>query len=290
MFLKELLINTIPGDEALARLRDNSLSIAQNLGQSANELVEGGFLDEDDVADLQSLAELEDEGFTDPRLENQLSDERARLEQDLRRQGASPATRAQALSEFDRRSEESRFTRAEELRSGRFQRTSGRIQLRSGLRQSNLQRALSGFGATQSAIDQARAGITQAGGLAQARFQGTGAASQLRSGLRQERLGAFQSLGQFDFSGRVQEFLRRGEIGPGSLPGTQGLSRGPSSQLVDKNQFSRLSNEDLLNRARSLQQGPGSPQQSPSGLPQGNRRQRQDLQSLFAEIGRRGIG
>jgi len=231
-------------------LRDSNIRLAQSLGQDAQSLIDNGFLDADDVDDLQFLADLESQDFTDPRLENQLNDERARLEQDLRRQGASAAVRAQALANFDRTAEESRFTRAEELRTGAFQRTAGRIDIRSGLRQSNLQRSLAGFNAGLTSIDSARAGIDQLGQINAAAFQGAITGQAVRGQLRDARFNQFAQLGQFDFGKRVRGLIESGVIGPGRR--VQTLDEVGDRIRRGEVRPGALSNEELLQRARSF--------------------------------------
>lgn len=216
--LAGLVEGTIPSQEGLMQLRNSAFKIAQNFGGSTEELISSGFLEADDVEDLQRLEALEtEEGIRDPRLENQLADERARLEQDLSRQGASPAVRAQALAQFDRRAEESRFTRGEELRTGRFERIRGRIGLRSGLREAGFGRAVAGQQVLTQQLGAAREGIAALGGLAERRLQAGGAVLEARRGLRGERIGISKTLGEFDISGRTRDLLRAGQIGPGSV-------------------------------------------------------------------------
>ena len=278
----EGIINaTIPPEQALNQLRDSSLSIAESLGQSAEDLIANGFLEADDIDDLKQLEQLESADFSDPRLENQLADERARLEQDLRRQGASPAVRAQALSEFDRRAEESRFGRTEELREGRFGRISSRIGTRAGLRQSGLQQAISSFGVTSEAINQARSGAESLGQLAAGELSVAQTGAAVRGQLRDQRLGTFQSLGEFDFSKRIKQLLGTGEIGPGQVPQAN-LASGTGRAVagVNDNNIQLLSNQDLLARINSIQ----TTQQPGRSASTGNV---QDLQFLLNELRRR---
>jgi len=254
--LEGVMNATIPGKDALEMLRDNSLNIAMHLGQDAQSLIDNGFLNEDDIADLESLGALEGQGFSDPVLENQITSERAKLEQDLRRQGASPATRAQALSQFDRSAEESRFTRAEELRTGKFQRITGKVQLRQGLKESNLQRTLSGYGAVGNEINQARVGVGAAADLSGARYNASNAYTDIRQKLRTERLGTFESLGKFKFSNKAEQLAIEGGVGPraGKMIDTNTGVYAPNATENRNNYFARQqSNQERLDRLRQAQ-------------------------------------
>lgn len=215
--LEGVLNASIPPAEALTRLRDSSLRIAESLGLGAEELVSNGLLDDSDIEDLNTLKDLENQDFRDPRLESQIRDERARLEQELRRSGAGPATRAQALADFDQRAEERRFSTNLELRSNQSALVSNRVGLKQRLRESNLARTLNSLGALNAQTDLARQGINQAGQLASARFQVASQTVQQRQLLRTASEQAFTNLGQFDFSKRTRRLLEAGEVGPGAL-------------------------------------------------------------------------
>lgn len=275
--LEGIVSNTLPTEEGLRALRDSSVRIATNLGQSAEELISNGFLDEDDIADLDELANLEGRQERDPALERQLADERARLEQDLRRSGASPAVRAQALSQFDRTAEESRFRRAEELREGRGGRISQRIGLRSDLRERGFNRAVRTSDLLNRDLTAARQGAEQLAGLAGARFDAGTQAQGIRSGLRGERRTVFENLGQFNISDRTLESLaNRGPKATGSSSETIGVNPATRTRL------GRISNEDLLNRIRNIEfakrRGGAS-----------EREQASERDAIIAEATRRGL-
>lgn len=292
--LEGLIQGTIPSVEGLQSLRDSALRISQNIGASAEELVSQGFLDQDDIKDIQQLEELEREDFRDPELENQITRERQRLQQDLIRAGASGASIQQRLTKFDQDADETRFRRTEELRTGRFARISGRVGLRAGLRQQGFQRAGATVGLLQEQLGFARQGVSQLGEFAGARFGAGQAGIQARAGLRGERRGIFETLGKFQFSGRTQELLRGGFTGPGSVeqqisgrPGAQfgqgGQRRFGGDQVLAgrRGQFRRQSNEELL---RSLQQATRRGERAVGGATG-----QEDLRNLFEEVQRRGI-
>lgn len=219
--LQGMIEGSIPEADGIRALQDNTRNLAQAFGGDTQALIESGFLTPEIAQELSDLRALESEDLKDPALENQINEERQKLEQDLARAGVSPAQRSQALRQFERSAEEQRFGRAEELRSGKTQRGLSRISAGLQARESGFQQALSGFGASSSGLEQLfgqrSSGIGALGDLAGSRFGAGQQTLQNRAGLRAEGRDVYQQLGGFDFSGRVKDALESGLIGPGSL-------------------------------------------------------------------------
>jgi hypothetical protein len=225
---------TLLSDTDIQALNESTMNIAKNMGMSAEELVSQGFLGQDDVDAINELRALEDANFSDPRLDNQLSDERAKLEQDLARSGVSPAQRAQALAEFDRRADESRFTRAEEMRTGKFNRLTQTFGMRKDAQAMNFGLASGTVNMNQGLINQQREGYNQLGNFATQGFNASHQTLQSQAALREQQKGIFQTLGEFKFSGAAQSDLRSGNT---SWDATRGGSVNPQARKSSGNQY-----------------------------------------------------
>ena len=158
------------------------------------------------IEDVKGLRQLEGQDFKDPVLEGQISDEKARFEADLARAGVGPTGRARALSQFERLAGERRFTRAEELRTGRTERTLKRF-------------GLLGEEARGRASALAQTGLA---------FGGE------RRELRGERLGTFETLGSFQFSEPARDSLEAGLVGPGTIKEQTGIARGSVDRFAEE--------------------------------------------------------
>jgi hypothetical protein len=197
--------NTIPESEMLEQLTNNSAKIALGLGADAQQLIENGFLDQDDIERIEALDQLNDQEFVDQQFEQEFSQQRAALEQQLMRDGRSMAEISQTLMQFDSQKAVERQQRGESLRTGAFNRGLATLQAQSGLRQQNFNNVLQGFNAQQQVLGNAQnqfANLTTiAGQQAQMNFSGMNQQVNM-AGARQS---LFNSLGQFKLSQRLSE-------------------------------------------------------------------------------------
>lgn len=230
---------TMPRADAVRALTDTSQRIAQAFGGSVEDAIANGFLDSDNEEILRGASEeyrmardVESQDYRDPRLENQLNDQKRQLEQDLARSGVGPAQRAIALQQFDRSAEEQRFTRAEELRTGITQRAGARMSLLSGrmdmgeaAKQGAYARALGGYEAVMGQLGFAREGAMGLGSLAGTRYDAARSAMETERQLVSDPMTYFQNLGQFQFSRRGKQMVESGVRGPGSLYSQTGIPR-----------------------------------------------------------------
>jgi hypothetical protein len=285
---------TIPPDEVLRQMRDNSIQLATTLGASAQELIDNDFLTPEDIEDIKQLKSVQATTVDDPALIRKRQDEKERLRQDMERRGASPAEISIALADFDQQTEEAVFQRGTELSQLRSQQISSRIGLRGGLRQQGFNQAAGGLDALFKQLGFAREGVAQSEALAGSKVATGFAGVKANQGLRVERGSLFERLGKFKFSGRTQEALREGRVGPGTVgeqisarQGSaiftpevasmkQGLNPadfGGQGSFDKLNQFvNRASDEELLGKSGNfLRNFLGGAVDSPDG--QGNRQE-----------------
>jgi hypothetical protein len=224
--LNGMIDGTIPSVDAMKALTSSNMSIAQMLGGDAQALVKSGFLTADDAASINQLKELEAATYEDPALKQQLSDQRSRLDQDLRRQGSSPAERAQALAQFDRDAQSQSFKRSQELKTSQAGLISNRIGIGANLRQQGFGQVVGSLQAGQGQIASGQAGINMSSGLNQAGLQGNLALGQQQQSLEQQNISQYQELGKFLLSDRTKALLGQGGIGPGSVATQMGVNAG----------------------------------------------------------------
>lgn len=140
---------TIPSDELNRQITENSAQIALGLGADAQQLIQDGFLDQDDIARIEELDELNSQEFTDEAFEQEFKQQRAALEQQLLRDGRSLAEVSQTLMQFDSQKAVERQQRGETLRQGAFNRGLTTLQMQSQLRQQGFGNVLQSFQASQ---------------------------------------------------------------------------------------------------------------------------------------------
>lgn len=258
--------------EGLKALQQSNYNIALQLGSSSEDLVKNGFLTAEDKADVDKMSHLAGspgEIIQDPALEQQIKDQRARTEMDMRRQGASPAAIAQGLQKFDIAANQARFQRSQDLRSTGISQIGQVVSTRAGLR-------AQGFGQAQSTLGQNMGFTGQALGLLGSNYSNQLNASnnalQMQQALRGEGREAFTTMGKFMFSDRTQQFLSEGSIGPGSIesqigarggsytsrlgggganPVVTGASLSPD-QIRAGNRFRGLSDQDILKSWKNI--------------------------------------
>ena len=226
--LDQAIAGTIPASDATKMLAQHNSDLASSLGMSAEEMVKNGFMTEDDAKTLQQMRSLTDQGnvFQDPQLQHQLQDQRKQLDSQLATQGASPATRAQALSQFDRQAQEQMFSRSQELKSSQSNLLANTLQSSLGARQAGFNQALQGYQAGQSQLGFVQNTLNQQGQLGLAGFQAGLQGTQAQGALAQNQFGNFQQLGTFKLSNDFKRLMQSGAVGPGSLYQQTGIPKG----------------------------------------------------------------
>ena len=264
--LDAIVKGTIPSAESLRLLTESSARIAQAFGDDVEEAIAQGFLAEEDKAELDTLKAGH---LVDERLEGKQADERARLEQQLSRDGVSPAIRRQALDRLARDQREESFDRS----SGLIQNRLGILGSREDLRQRGFDRAVGGFNVVQSQLGFARQGAAALGTSAVRRNDTGLQAIDARQRLRQEGRQTFKDVGGFRFSDKTKGDLAAGRItGGGGVLSDKIVGAGAPTpggaidtvnfdNLTDSSQrlvgkVGSLSDDRLL---KSVNEGGGSP-------------------------------
>lgn len=192
--------STIPSEQVLSQLTENSANIALQLGASAEDLIANNFLGEDDIARIKELDALNKQDFKDEALEQDIRDRRNRIEQQLLRDGRSEAEIAQTLSLVDSQAAIERQQRTEILRQGAFGRGLQTLQTSAGLRAQNFGQVTNSLGAQQGILGSAQ---NQFANLANIGSQQIGVNQQQTQLNQQGALttqSLFDRLGQFKFS------------------------------------------------------------------------------------------
>ena len=66
---------------------------------------------------LDNLKTMEASNWVDPAVQHQQEDQRRQLQQDLQRQGVSPAGQQAAMTQFDRGAQDQLFARSQDLKN-----------------------------------------------------------------------------------------------------------------------------------------------------------------------------
>jgi hypothetical protein len=237
----------IPAPEAISQLQTQTGQLGQALGMSAQELIESGFLTENMQGELEGL-EAERQALAgrigaesqDPRLIEKQREQRAQLEQELRRAGVGGAQLDRELARFDSMARQERYGQAErEFAQGSQVLQAGfqKFGLGQEATAAGFQRALGGFGASQAALEQLGGQFAQGQqallGIAGGRFAAGQTALATQQALREEKLGQFQTMGQFDLSSNTGELLEAGVIGPGTFGQQTGIGRENTREFRD---------------------------------------------------------
>ena len=213
----QAIAGTMAPADVTQQISQGNANLIQQLGPAAQELMDNGFLSQD-VSDTlkQMQGAVGGEQLGDPRLENQLKDQKRQLEQDLARQGVSPAQRAIALNQFDKAASEQRFTRSEELKTGITQRGQAYTNTSIGAQAQGLQNTFGMLGQQQNFLGFQQQGIGMQNQLAGQGYQaGTGALA-MQQGLRGEQRDIYNNLGQYKLNRQTQYLIEAGAIGPGT--------------------------------------------------------------------------
>lgn len=223
------------------QLMDMNMGLATSLGMSAQELAANGFMTEDDVNDLNRLKELESENLTDPRLENQLKEQKAQLMADMQRSGASPQEITQALGRFERDAEETRFTRANELRQSQGSMIQTRMGLRQGTQAFGQQQVMTSMGANQGMLDNSNNAVNMMSNLTQGRVNTGLAIGAQNSALRADANSQYTTAGQMKFDGGQKQYINQGNNRDGAESGF--------------NQFNKYKEHSKMDEFRNRQSG-----------------------------------
>lgn len=242
--------NLIPDDETIARLRDNAIRLQEKIGLETEQMVEGGFLTQDEAQDLQQAKSLiygegELQGTAKEAFENQ----KAQMIADMRRNGASPSIIQQSLRQLENT-----------FKQGTAQGILGLTEQRSILRGRNYQNAGLAMDAVRGNLQAIGQGIQMQSGLAGQRLEGRSLFAQMQERLRNEGLGQFQQLGQYKLSGKTEGMIERGDIGQlGTGNAVKVSENAPQTGAGGK--YSEMSNEQLQSewnkRSARILQGRG---------------------------------
>jgi len=203
---------TMPPAQMTQALAQSNMQLAQSLGMSGQDLVKNGFMSSADAQTVQQMQDLTNQGnmYTDPSLQNQLQDQRRQLDQNLTSQGASPATRAQALAQFDRSAQEQMFQRSQDLKTTQSSLLSNTLQASLGAKMQGFNMATNSLQAGQGQIGQVQQGLGLQAGLAQQGLQGMLSGQQQQQNIMGAQGQLFNQLGQFKLSSLTSSNLKPG--------------------------------------------------------------------------------
>lgn len=215
----------IPPATLTRSLTLQSAQIAKAFGGDVQTAIKNGFMTPQDQADLANLRKAENQDFTDPTLERQLTTQKAQLEQELRRQGVGPAQRLRALQDFDQYATESRFSRKNELLNELQSRTLGRVGASVNARTAGYNIAAGEYGALNANLEQTSRAINFSANLAGNQLAGNQSVLGVQGALRQETLNNYRNLGTYNFNNETRDLLQTGNIGPGTVYSQTGIPR-----------------------------------------------------------------
>ena len=262
--LYKAMQGTMPSADAMKSLTASSSEIAMAFGGSASEAIKAGFLDagaakaanliqerEGQMHDYQqgildNLKTMEASNWVDPAVQHQQEDQRRQLQQDLQRQGVSPAGQQAAMTQFDRGAQDQLFARSQDLKNNLTQR--GNMQLgmagsafgqstqgilgAAGLnlqgQQQQYSQAMGEFGAVQSQLQYGQNTIGNMGALAGTQFNAGQTSLQTSRQLTADPQNAFNQIGQYKFSGNAKAALGSGLAGNQSFYDQTGFGKGGS--------------------------------------------------------------
>lgn len=225
--LSKAMTGSIPSDQAVQTLAAHNMQIATNLGMSADDLISHGFMTAGDAEQIQKLKDLQTEDYSsiDPAFTQKLADGRAQLDQELRRQGASPATRAQALAQFDRDAAAQKFSHGQELKTTQAGLIAGTLQAGQASRAMGFQEVVNSLAAGQGEINMARQGYSSLTSMAQTELAGGLTVTKAGQDTTKAGMDLYSNLGQFKLSNDTKNLMESGLIGPGSVFSQTGVSR-----------------------------------------------------------------
>lgn len=235
--IDEMIKGTIPSTDGLKRLTDINMNLATSLGMSGEELAKNGFLtgEEHDALKQQqelSMANPEDYGKLDPQFQTDLANNRARLDQDLRRAGASASVRAQKLAEFDMNAKNATFSRGQELQTGKSALLTNYLASSSATRQAGFGRATASLAAGQSEIASAETGINMLEQSVDAQLTASASGITAEQALTQAGFQDYNTLGSYKLSGVTKNLIKSGAVGPGTDFQQTGIARADAGKYA----------------------------------------------------------
>jgi hypothetical protein len=259
--VEQYMKGMLPSSQVMQQLQKSTMQIASRYGMDAMKAMQSGFLDEQTARmsgliedregqmfnanqeDLDALKTVESADYTDPRVENQINDQRRQLEQELQRSGVGPAQRQIALRQFENQANEMRFSTRQTAITETTQRAATKIASRMGMlsgsssalgqassiylsgRQEIFNEAMQGYQAAMGGLQYGQSAIAGLGGLygtqAGMNQQFLGNQRQLNS----DSAAYFAQLGQYDLSKATRQAVQTGIVGPGSYYSQTGQSR-----------------------------------------------------------------
>ena len=260
--INSAISGSLPTAEAMKSLQQSSTQIAMMFGGNTMEAIKQGFLDKGSAEAaglikeqagqmqnfnqgiLDNLKQMQSSNFVDPALKHQQEDQRRQLQQDLQRQGVSPAGQQAALSQFDRQSSDQLFSRSQDL----MNQTTQRAQMMIGASGSAFNQYASGISSAaglqlqgqNQAYNQAMGQYGQFTGALAAGQQGYAGLSALQGNqfnlgqanlqtsrqLNADTQNAFNQIGQYQFNGDVSAALKAGLAGNQTFYQQTGYVRG----------------------------------------------------------------
>jgi hypothetical protein len=260
---------TLPDETMMRGLTNTAMQIASSFGMNAMAAYELGFLDEYS-GKISGLLEQREEGmananqedldyiktvqaadYTDPRVEGALTEQRRQLEQQLARDGVSPAQRQIALRQFENEATNLRFSTRQQAindavqtastkiaaRAQSLQGSSGALGAASNVylagRQNLFNEAMQGYSSALNGLTYGQSTIAAMAGLA-----GTQAAMNqqfvgIGMQISQREAQMYAEQGKYDLTKTGRQALEAGVVGPGSIYEQSGMSRNEMGSYKD---------------------------------------------------------
>ena len=281
----------LPPDEAVKQLAEANMNIVQYMNLGIDEAMQEGLISNWDKNVMEQRAEqidkmtaetdlyrqqmqaLESDTFEDPGLRNQLEDQRAQLQQQLRQQGYGPGAIAQRMAQFDREAEAAMFTRTEQLRSSKGERLTqaleasqvaggnlaGLLQSMQGLpdqvRQQRMAMLANQLGINQDQLNQVNNLLTAKAGAAQQMVGAEQAKAAAGEAARKAEMDLMGALGQTKLPGEARDALEAGITGPGTVYEQTGVSRNRMGEFKEGvRQGENLASDTGMDRDKAIMQ------------------------------------
>lgn len=243
--IQEGIENTIPESQMLEQLTNNSAQIALKLGADAQDLIDNGFLDSEDIDRIKQLDEISSQNFRDEAFEQDYEKQKMALKQELRRQGVTGSAYEMTLNKWEADKSVERQQRTEILRQGSFNRGLQTLQAQSALRQQGYGNVLQGFGAQQQILGNAQQQFGNLANIAGQQVQMGFAGMNQQANLAGVRQNLFNSLGQFKLSENMSQQAISGNTQNWNYL-MQTLDKGPFPSLT-KRVFENMDAKGKLN-------------------------------------------
>lgn len=191
----------VPDDKTIEKLRDNALRLHEKIGGEAEDLVDRGYLTQDEALDLKQYRQLTmGEGQLQGDMLAAFENQKASLLQEM--EGQSPAVKAQALRMLET-----------QFKQGTAQGLMGEMGMRSNLRQANFNQVNQAMSAVTNNMAMIGQGLQMQSSLLGQRTAGNEAFTRMNQANRQDNLQQYLTLGQHKFSSDTRGKLATGQIG-----------------------------------------------------------------------------